>query len=99
TFAHDFLGRLAHWIIAQDSKITDWQFDYDDLGNLRSRETNVPLHLSTVTYETYPASQFSYTLPEHLMHPHAVKSVTTSGLTVGYEYDAAGRMISGAGNT
>jgi YD repeat-containing protein len=71
TFGHDFLGRLVHWVVAQDSKITDWQFEYDDLGNLRSRETVVPLHLTTVTYETYPASQFSYTMvlrrPIHTM--------------------------------
>src|SRR5262249_28458126 len=66
-FNHDFLGRLSNWNVSQNQNTTEWRYHYDDLGNLRLRET-VP--------STFPSTTFEYTSNNQPLIPHAPKKVT-----------------------
>ena len=101
SFSHDFLGRLVHWNVEQAQNITHWRYDYDDLGNLRSRATVLPAHppLPPASVQMFPSTEFAYTTPADVEHPHAVKTISTDHRTVALTYDMAGQMRTDADHT
>jgi RHS repeat-associated protein len=99
-FKHDFLNRLSDWTTSQGGRTTKWRYHYDDLGNLRLRET-VPIRVrrNRPPALMYPATNFEYTTPTVTSQPHAPKRVTTKSLTETLIYDSAGQLVSGRGNS
>jgi RHS repeat-associated protein len=102
-FSYDFLGRLGDWQVTQNDAIcasgtstTEWKYHYDDLGNLRLRESipNGPCP------KLYPSTTFDYTSVIDTTHPHALKALTIGGAVVdALTYNGAGNLLSGSDNT
>ena len=106
-FWYDFLGRLVDWQVAQNdatcargASTIEWKYHYDDLGNLRLRETVQPVIVPWLLCpKSYPSTTFDYTSALDTTHPHAPKALTTSGTLEDLIYDGAGHLLSGNGNT
>ena len=100
-FTYDFLGRLARWTTDQNSRHSVQDYHYDDLGNLtglsvpRARPPTRPCcgpgRTATLRYGP------SVTSPN--AGPTAVRELTEDGTTTEFQYDSAGRQVSGGGRT
>ena len=105
-YQHDFLGRLVNWEVTQECMRTlagnqvqiwrictntEWQYDYDDWGNMRNR--------SVVSGTSFPSTTYNYTTAADSSRPHAVKEAITEKQVDAFSYDDAGQMTSGMSNS
>jgi RHS repeat-associated protein len=89
TFDYDFLGRLVHWTVNQRGTISEQTYGYDDLGNLSSM--TVDRGSGRTVTNTYGSSAAN---PQHA-GPYAVENSLENGASSVFQYDPAGRQISG----
>ena len=91
-FAYDFLGRLKRWTTYQDCQQSVQEYNYDDLGNLTG--LNVLSGVGRTATLRYGPSATSPNAG-----PMAVRELIEDGTSVEFQYDKAGRQVSGGGRT
>lgn len=97
-FAYDFLGRLELWTTYQNCRASPQKYGYDDLGNL----TNVTVFRRLPGRNALgrnAALRYGPSATSPNTGPMAVRELTEGGATVEFQYDSAGRQVSGGGRT
>jgi RHS repeat-associated protein len=91
-FDYDFLGRLASWKVTQNGQSSGEIYGYDDLGNLTSTTVSAGAGRTfTNKYGPTPTSPNA--------GPYAVNELDENGSKSVFQYDTAGRQISGSGTS
>src|SRR5262249_44520641 len=92
SFDYDFLGRLASWTVQQGGQTSTEAYRYDEVGNLLSMTLEAGGG-RMVEYKYGPGPN------SPLAGPYAVQEIGENGTTSVFQYDTAGRQISGQGRS